>query len=93
MQDFTAKPVEVELGDDYFNPKTIIIPNGVATTLILKNKGKKVHTFTVEKLALGIELQPGTEKTVSIKPIQPGTYGLICRYHFREGMVGKVVVK
>jgi uncharacterized cupredoxin-like copper-binding protein len=89
----TVKSIEVELNDDYFNPKVITIPNGTTTTLILKNKGKKEHTFTVEKLGIDAEVQPGKEKNITVKPKQPGTFELICRYHFQEGMVGKVIVK
>ncbi|WP_394137696.1 cupredoxin domain-containing protein [Cytobacillus oceanisediminis] len=89
----TEKSIEVELNDDYFNPKVITIPNGTTTTLILKNKGKKEHTFTVEKLGIDAEVQPGKGKNITVKPKQPGTYELICRYHFQEGMVGKVIVK
>lgn len=89
----TVKSIEVELNDDYFNPKVITIPNGTATTLILKNKGTKEHTFTVEKLGIDAEVQPGTEKNITVNPKQPGTYELICRYHFQEGMVGEVIVK
>jgi plastocyanin len=89
----TEKAIEVELNDDYFNPKDITIPNGTATTLILKNKGVKEHTFTVEKLGVDAEVLPGKEKTITVHPKQPGTYELICRYHFQEGMVGKVIVK
>ncbi|MFB9757458.1 cupredoxin domain-containing protein [Ectobacillus funiculus] len=88
-----AKTIEVELNDDYFSPKVITISNGGTTTLILKNKGKKEHTFTVEKLGIDAEVQPGKEKTITVKPEKPGTYELICRYHFQEGMVGKVIVK
>ncbi|KKK36482.1 cytochrome B561 [Mesobacillus campisalis] len=89
----TAKTIEVELNDDYFNPKVITLQNGVTTTVVLKNKGKKEHTFTVEKLGIDEEVQPGNEKTISVKPDKPGTYELICRYHLQEGMVGKVIVK
>lgn len=89
----TMKAIEIELHDDYFNPKVITIPNGRTTTLILKNEGKKEHTFTVEKLGIDAEVQPGKEKTITVKPEKSGTYELICRYHFGEGMVGKVIVK
>ncbi|MBT2636634.1 cupredoxin domain-containing protein [Bacillus sp. ISL-39] len=89
----TVRSIEVELNDDYFNPKVITIPNRTTTTLILKNKGKKEHTFTVEKLGIDVEVQPGKEKSITVKPKQPGTFELICRYHFQEGMVGKVIVK
>ncbi|MEY8755519.1 cupredoxin domain-containing protein [Peribacillus frigoritolerans] len=88
-----VKSIEVELNDDFFNPEVITIPNGTATTLILKNKGKKEHTFTVEKLGIDAEVQAGKEKNITVQPKQPGTYELICRYHFQEGMVGKVIVE
>ncbi|MCH6269031.1 MULTISPECIES: cupredoxin domain-containing protein [Neobacillus] len=89
----SAKAIEVELNDDYFMPKDITIPNGSTTTLLLKNKGKKKHTFTVEKLKIDVEVLPGTEKTITVKPTMSGTYDLICRYHLQEGMAGKVIVK
>ncbi|PEQ88191.1 cytochrome B [Bacillus sp. AFS006103] len=85
--------IEVKMNDNYFNPNVITIPNGKTTTLILKNEGKKEHTFTIEKLRIDAEVQPGKEKTITVKPENLGTYELICRYHFQEGMVGKVVVK
>jgi len=87
------KAMEVQLNDDYFNPETITIPSGKTTTLILENEGQKEHTFTVEKLGIDAEVQPGKEKTITVKPQNPGTYELICRYHFNSGMVGKVIVK
>lgn len=87
------KAMEVQLNDDYFNPETITIPSGKTITLILKNKGQKEHTFTVEKLGIDAEVQPRKEKTITVKPQNPGTYELICRYHFNSGMVGKVIVK
>lgn len=89
----TVKAIEVKLYDDAFNPKVITIPTGRTTTLILKNEGKKEHTFTVEKLSIDEEVQPGKEKTITVNPKNTGTYELICRYHFQEGMVGKVIVK
>lgn len=89
----TVKAIDVQLNDDYFNPKVITIPNGSTSTLILKNVGKEEHTFTVKELRIDVEVQPGKEKTISVKPEKPGTYELICRYHFNEGMVGKVIVK
>jgi plastocyanin len=88
----TVKAIEVELNDDNFNPKVITIPNGKTTMLTLKNKGVKEHTFTVEKLGIDVDLQPGSVKSITVKPQQSGTYELICRFHFREGMVGKVIV-
>lgn len=89
----TEETIEVELNDDYFNPKVITIPSGKATAILLKNKGKKEHTFTVEKLGIDVEVQPGAEKSITVIPNKPGKYQLVCRYHAQEGMVGEVIVK
>ena len=88
----TEKAIEVVLNDNFFNPKVITIPNGKTTTLILKNVGKREHTFTVKELSIDVEVQPGQENTITVRPEKPGTYELICRYHFEQGMVGKVIV-
>ena len=87
-----TRKIDVELNDDFFKPDTITISAGQTTTLVLNNKGMKRHTFTVEKLEIDAELQPGEVKTISVGPVKPGTYELICRFHFNEGMVGKVIV-
>lgn len=89
----SVKAIEVEMNDDYFNPKIITIPNGRTTTLILKNKGTKEHTFTVEELRIDALVQPGKEQTITVEPKKPGTYELICRFHFKQGMVGQVIVE
>ncbi|WP_242238132.1 cupredoxin domain-containing protein [Bacillus cereus group sp. BfR-BA-01316] len=91
--DVVTQPIEVELNDDYFNPNVITIPVGKTTTLILKNQGNRDHTFTVKKLGIDAEVPPGKEKTIAVKPETPGTYELICRFHYLKGMEGKVIVK
>ncbi|MCP8969256.1 cupredoxin domain-containing protein [Ectobacillus ponti] len=89
----TVQRIEVKVNDDYFNPKIITIPSGRETILVLKNEGRKKHTFTVEKLGIDTEVQPEKEKNITVKPEKPGTFDLICRYHFQEGMAGKIIVK
>lgn len=89
----TVKGIEVELNDDYFNPDVINLSNGATTRLILKNKGNNEHTFTVEKLGIDVEIQAGSEKTITVTPNTPGTFDLICRYHANKGMVAKIIVK
>ncbi|WP_249870755.1 cupredoxin domain-containing protein [Oceanobacillus saliphilus] len=89
----TREEMVVELHDDYFNPDSITIANGETTELLLKNVGQREHTFTVEKLGIDVELQPGEEKTITVKPEETGTYELICQYHVKEGMVGEVIVE
>ncbi|MEH7387960.1 cupredoxin domain-containing protein [Bacillus sp. JJ1521] len=85
--------IEVEINDDYFNPKEIAIPSGKPFVLVMKNNGVKEHTFTVEKLGIDYVVKPKQIKIVTVEPKQSGTYELICRYHAKEGMVGQVVVK
>ncbi|AXY08680.1 cytochrome B [Bacillus thuringiensis LM1212] len=89
----SAKVIEVELNDDYFKPNVITIPTEESTTLLLKNKGKSEHTFTVKKLGIDVIVGSGKEKNITVKPTSTGTYELICRYHLLKGMEGKVIVK
>ena len=89
----STKVIEVELNDDYFNPNIITIPIEESTTLLLKNKGKNEHTFTVKKLGIDVIVEPEKEKNITVKPTSTGTYELICRYHLLKGMDGKVIVK
>ncbi|WP_263701532.1 cupredoxin domain-containing protein [Bacillus thuringiensis] len=89
----SAKVIEIELNDDYFKPNVITIPIEESTTLLLKNKGKSEHTFTVKKLGIDVVVEPGKEKNINVKPKSTGTYELICRYHLLKGMDGKVIVK
>lgn len=89
----SAKVIEVELNDDYFNPNVITIPINESTTLLLKNKGKSEHTFTIKKLGIDVVVESGKEKNITVKPNSAGTYELICRYHLLKGMEGKVIVK
>ncbi|QDQ05301.1 cupredoxin domain-containing protein [Bacillus sp. BD59S] len=89
----SAKVIEVELNDDYFKPNVITIPIEESTTLLLKNKGKREHTFTVKKLGIDVVVESGKEKNITMKPKNTGTYELICRYHLLKGMEGKVIVK
>lgn len=58
----STKVIEVELNDDYFNPNVITIPIEESTTLLLKNKGKNEHTFTVKKLGIDVVVESGKEK-------------------------------
>lgn len=87
------KAIKVELNDNYFKPKVITVPQGRPTRIILKNDGKVEHSFTVKKLNIDAEVQPGQEKTITVQPRKPGTYRLICRYHYRQGMVGRFIVR
>ncbi|HDR4419475.1 TPA: cupredoxin domain-containing protein [Bacillus cereus] len=89
----SPKVIEVELNDDYFQPNFITIPIKESTILLLKNKGKHEHTFTVKKLDIDVVVESGKEKNITVKPKHTGTYELICRYHLLKGMEGKIIIK
>lgn len=55
----------------------ITIQTGRTTMLILKNQDKKEHTFTVARLQIDAEVQPGKEKTLPLnlkKPLYMNDY-------------------
>lgn len=85
--------VEVEMNDNYFNPEEIKLTAEKPVILLLKNNGRKPHTFTVNELNIDVVLQPGEQKNFTLKSVKKGTYELICRFHQNEGMTGKIIVE
>ena len=88
----SAKVIEVELNDDYFNPNVITIPINESTTLLLKIK-VRVSIPLQSKNSVLMSSSRQEKKNITVKPNSAGTYELICRYHLLKGMEGKVIVK
>ena len=57
----SAKVIEVELNDDYFNPNVITIPINESTTLLLKIK-VRVSIPLQSKLGIDVVVESGKEK-------------------------------
>jgi plastocyanin len=87
-----AKPMMVNMYDDYFEPSTITVsPN---QKIIWMNKGKKDHNVTSDNGELNSgSIRPGG--SVSYTFTKPGVYPYKCTIHsfMSFGMKGKVIVQ
>jgi len=81
---------EVELYDNYFQPKTISGKPGSTVKLELKNEGTAEHTFTVDAQKIDKELTAGKDSTVSVKIPASGSVQFYCKYHKSLGMTGTI---
>ena len=103
-----AQPVDVLMVDDRFVPDHLTFRHGMPYRMVLKNSGKDLHEFTAQAFFADtvlrdpkvlaqnqkeVVVQPGTEVTVYLMPIHPGTFELICADHDWDGMVGQIVVE
>jgi len=79
---------EIEIDDFYFDPTYIKSPGDGKAKITLKNEGKATHTFTVDDLDVDEELEPGDEKTITVKIGVETRYEYYCRFHESKGMRG-----
>ena len=89
----TAAPdLEVELDDFYFGPTFMKATAGQTFTVMLKNEGQAVHTFTITALGIDEELLAGETRKVTLTAPQTGNLLVTCRYHQSQGMQGALFV-
>jgi plastocyanin len=81
---------EIELDDNYFEPKTITGKPGSKMTVELKNEGQAEHTFTIDSQKIDKELEGGEDAEVSFTIPKAGSVEFYCKYHKAAGMVGKL---
>ncbi|MGI8708807.1 MAG: multicopper oxidase domain-containing protein [Actinomycetota bacterium] len=83
----------VELGDLFIKPSEISLEPGDAS-ITVRNNGKTQHDFTVTGLTETKLLDPGTEETLALTGLEPGTYDFICSVpgHADGGMNGVITV-
>lgn len=79
---------EVELDDDYFEPKTITGDAGETLTLELKNEGSNEHNFTLDEQSVDQDVETGEEAEVTVKVPKSGKLTFYCKYHRSQGMTG-----
>ena len=79
---------EVELDDDYFDPKTITGDAGETITLELKNEGSNEHNFTLDAQSVDQDVEAGDEAEVTVTLPKSGTLTFYCKYHRSQGMTG-----
>jgi plastocyanin len=57
----------------------------------LHNKGVTAHTFTVYDAGVDVVLQPGQQRTVTVRaPAGATSWRFLCRYHDAGGMHGSL---
>jgi plastocyanin len=83
---------ELELDDDYFQPKTIEGVPGQTITLELKNEGSNEHNFTLTDQGVDRDVEAGEDAKVTVTVPQSGSLTFYCKYHRSMGMTGKLQV-
>src|SRR4051812_34758102 len=87
----SGKPVEIEMYDDYFGPKTITGKPGSTVKVELKNEGKNKHNFKIDgQKGADADVEPGEDGKAVVKIPASGTIPFYCEYHKGLGMVGTV---
>jgi plastocyanin len=83
----SAKEIEVEVGDSFFQPKTVTV--AVGDTVVWKVEGSFGHTVTSDTGVFDSGQNPLRQgDTFSFTFNEPGTYPYYCRFHGGPGGVG-----
>jgi len=89
----TARRIEVEVGDNYYQPAVIRVKAG--DLMVFTNQGKQLHSLTLidhEQLLDAAYLDPGKTFTFTVSNgLQPGQYVLGCNIHVE--MQGRIIVE
>jgi plastocyanin len=81
--------IKVDMVDNAFEPKTITGKAGSTVKVELKNTGQAEHNFTIDsQKGANADVEPGEDKTVSVKIPASGSVQFYCEYHRGLGMVG-----
>jgi plastocyanin len=81
---------EVEMYDDYFQPKTISGKPGATVKVELKNEGSREHNFKIDGQKADADVEPGEDAKVSVVIPKSGSVQFYCEYHKGLGMTGTV---
>ncbi|MFL5896608.1 MAG: cupredoxin domain-containing protein, partial [Thermoleophilaceae bacterium] len=83
---------EVEMYDNYFQPKTITGKPGQTVKIELKNEGQAQHNFKIDSQlkTADADVKPGAKATVTVKIPTSGSIQFYCEYHKALGMTGTV---
>lgn len=85
--------VEVKIGDNFFEPKKLVIRPG--TTVVWRNDGRNEHNVLPDKGKLfGID-EIDRDATYSFRFDKPGKYGYYCSFHGApgSGQLGTIKVR
>jgi plastocyanin len=80
--------VAITMVDFSFNPSTVTA--STSQDIVLTNTGSALHNFSITKLGIDQDVQPGQSVTLKAPgpSVTPGNYDFFCKYHKSQGMVG-----
>ncbi len=80
-----------------FSPSQITVSPGLNVTIVFRNQGSQLHSFSIPTLNVDTGLvNPGQEKSVSFTaPSSSGTHGFLCTVgnHGESGMQGTLTIR
>jgi FtsP/CotA-like multicopper oxidase with cupredoxin domain len=89
-----SQPVVLQVKEWSFEPKTLQLPVGQPTTLVLENKGKLDHDVSIPSLGVSVKAAAGQSSSQTITPTREGTFDFLCSIpgHKEAGMQGTLSV-
>lgn len=82
--------VELEAGDQFFDPTCLTGVSGDTVTLTITNTGQSLHNIQIEDQNLDKDIPPGEAVTVDVE-VGSEPVAFTCKYHRSLGMNGAVV--
>lgn len=83
--------VVITIRDNQFQPATVEIPAGTKVKLIVRNQDKTTSEFESVQFHREKVVQPGSEITLFVGPLDPGSYEFFDDFH--PDTRGHLVVK
>jgi len=90
-----AQQIIVKAGDTYrFDPSTITVHPGRVTVILINDGHGAPHNWTLTGLpgAATPLASAGQTQSATFTAPAPGTYGVVCTIHEKQGQTGKLVV-
>jgi plastocyanin len=73
--------VTIRIKDQRFIPDTVEIPTGAKVKLVIRNEGDKTSEFESVQFHREKVVQAGSEITVYVGPLDPGSYEFFDDFH------------
>ncbi len=87
-----AQAIVVGMKNTEFDPTEIQMAAGAPASFAVRNSDFVVHTFTVEEADVDVSIIGGSEKLISLRAMDAGTYEFFCTVPGHEDMKGTIVV-
>lgn len=85
-----ADSVEMEAGDQFFDPTCVTGVSGDTVSLTITNTGQALHNIQIEDQDLDEDISPGETVTVDVE-VGSEPVAFTCKYHSSLGMHGAVI--